>query len=245
MKKETKAEYKVKLDELVLPQADKEYISIHCPKCKSAAEATNINITDKIAKCGNCSVVYSFSQDISSLGKSKEVISRPKGIELYEEKGYSEITLPQPNSIISIIIATSLPLILLILCLLYFKKGLDWALYPMIGTAIVFLYSIFDLNRKNENKIFISIENRKLIIQHRPQNFVKDIEVKVNDIQQIYVTRTDTGISLMVSIDNSDGEQQKVLISRLSSVLTAKFLEQELERMLGIKNKRVIGETYH
>ena len=73
---------------------DKTYKKVVCPSCSNEVSAQDINIGDKIAKCGSCNNIFSFQHEIESLihapksnSKSKPRVGNQKDVDIYEYAG--------------------------------------------------------------------------------------------------------------------------------------------------------------
>ena len=79
-------------------------------------------------------------------------------------------------------------------------------------------------------------------ISWRPKKFIKDQQFNIKDIDQIY-TRSVSGLSSIFMIVNGiDGQKHIKLIQGLDSLSKARFLEQEIERHLGIVDRNIPEE---
>ena len=95
----------------------------------------------------------------------------------------------------------------------------------------------------SKHKIHIGIDNRFLSIERRPKKFIQDKLYAINEIDQIYTKKLD-GLNAVYMIVNGDNGQKHVkLITRLDSLSKARYLEQEIEKHLGIVDREVPEET--
>ena len=245
MEQKYKSNYKEKIDELISSNPDqKKYQEICCPKCDSGINAENLNIQDSIGKCGECNVVFSFAEQLEQkiLSTTNDLMGKPNGFEVFESERFSEISMQQPPPLLYILLLSFLPLLIIIFTVNYFKNDIAWAYYPMMTLISVFLFSAYRLIRRRDQKIFMTIESGKFTREYRPHNLHRPLKLDTEQIQQIYVTKSDGGINLKAIINEDGGQKHIVLIPRLENLIHAKFLEQELEKILKIKNKPVPGE---
>ena len=61
MNHEYKDPHKLKLKNLEV-EKETDFYTINCPSCEAGIPADNLNINDKIAKCGTCDVVFPFKK---------------------------------------------------------------------------------------------------------------------------------------------------------------------------------------
>ena len=245
MEQKYKSNYKEKIDELISSNPDqKKYQEICCPKCNEGILAEDLNIHDSIAKCGSCNIVFSFADQVEQAFASvkTEIIGKPKGFDVFESPEFSEISLRQPPQLLFILLLSFLPFFIIISMVNYFKHGYAGAYYPMMILISLFLFSIFRLVRRKDQRIFITIDSGKFTREYRPHNLNRALKLDTNQIQQIYVSKTDSSISLKAIVNEEDGQKHIKIISRLENLIHAKYLEQELEKILKIKNKAVPGE---
>ena len=101
--------YKLKLKSLE-KQEDRTFQRVNCPSCEASIPSDDINIQDKIAKCGSCHAVFplelSFQHKVNELlnaRKPKQTVLRPEGIDLYAYKNELEIAVQQEASLLDIL----------------------------------------------------------------------------------------------------------------------------------------------
>lgn len=247
MDHEYKEQYQLKLKQLKDLET-KNYHDVSCPKCQSNILGNEININDKIAKCDNCGVVFSFQKEISHLTKSqriKQEIIRPEGIDIFHFKNELDFTIQQPYSILEGILGgIGIPFALLFIVLAFFKPGL----FPVVVAAIFMLisaYPIYSWITHAKNKIFVNINERFLNIEWRPKKWHKDQQFDKEDVDQLYVYRNaSTGYyEVGMIINGVEGQKRVRLIPGLDSLSKARYLEQEIEKHLGIIDRAVLEET--
>lgn len=223
----------------------KAYIKICCPNCNNDIPADNLNINDKIAKCGSCAIVFPFHEEVKGFlpttQKVKQEILRPEGIEMFYYKDELDISFKQPDSWVE----WTLYIIVLFLVMLsivgFIEVGLDIIhLFLLTPVFLSFLY----FTQRSKHRVHLNINDHSLNIRRRPRKLYKDKNYAVQDIQQLYVKHlADLGTwNIMMIVDEGQG-QQHVKLSSIKSVSKAKFLEQEIERHLGIQNVEVPEES--
>ncbi len=93
--KNNKMEEKENASKITYKQVDRSFpttkpkkniVPVNCPSCNAPPTIEQINIHDKIAKCGSNATVFSFGQEVKHLRKTNEIIEeenivRPAGIE--------------------------------------------------------------------------------------------------------------------------------------------------------------------
>ena len=220
---------------------------ICCPNCASEVPADNLNINDKIGKCGSCQAVFSIEKDIQGLQlnkqKIKQEILRPEGIELFEFKEEMEISFEQPM--------TAFEWVMFTVVMIAFMGGSIVSvesknIYPFLFIAIVptVLSLLYYIRRKSKHRKFITIDDHYLDIIWRPNLFNTNQRYAINDISQLYVKPNPNmgDWQLIVIIDEGHG-QKHVKLSSVNSISKAKYLEQVIEAQLGIQDVVVPEES--
>lgn len=219
------------------------YKKICCTSCNSEIPADNININDKIAKCNNCNVVFSFQEGISDLlnqRKIKQEVIRPEGIDIFYFQDDLDITIQQPLTPLEAVGIFLLPFFAFIFTLLFFKGKITF-LFPGIFWMLT-LYPVINMLFRSRHKINLSIDDNFLSIKWRPKKFHKDKYYPVQDINQIY-TKTENGqSSIYMILNGANGQKHVKLIALIDSLSKARYLEQEIEWHLGIEDREVPEE---
>lgn len=240
-----KQKYKDKYKPLDLEfSEEKDFTLINCPKCSCETPSANIDLAGMLAKCDNCNAIFSIKDKVVELqfAETNEEIAKPIGVDILEYNGQLELTLNQPVSIFHTISASLSPLFALISIGIYSDKGNSLLIYLSLAFAFAFVYSIINLIRYKQNKIYVLVTQDDLSIEYRPNNFISDKVYSAEKIEQLFVKKDHNGLCLQMIINESEGQKTQKLIGRFTDITKAKYIEQEIERYLGIKNKKVPGE---
>ena len=223
---------------------EKDFTLISCPKCNCETPAANIDISDKLAKCDNCNVIFSIKEKVVELQTVtlNEEIAKPVGVDILEYNGQLELTLDQPVSILHATSALLSPFLALMFLGIFAGKGVTILVYLSLAFAFASIYSIVSLIRYKQNKIFVTVTQEDLAIEYRPKNFINDKTYSAKSIEQLFVKKDHNGLCLQMVVNEIEGQKTQRLIGRFSDITKAKYIEQEIERYLGIKNKRISGE---
>ncbi len=97
------------------------------------------------------------------------------------------------------------------------------------------------------NKTDIRIDTYNLSVKHYPLPWMGQIQIPVENVQQVYckekITRNKNSTSITYEVHCIDrNNKQKKLLSGLNDSSQAQFIEAEIEKILGIKNRPVSGE---
>ncbi len=245
-----KTKYKEKeeetLDELLSNSPD-IIKKIECPYCSSSIPAHNLNINEKIAKCGECDSLFSIDKEIDELKSSNFVaeheIIRPEGIDIFHYKEEIDISVNQPLNVglqlitaFVFVIAFTYSLLLLVL-----SSKIVLSTILLMTTIIPWLFCFFffyKLSNRSKHRINISINDRYMTVQWRPKNFTKDQYFDIEDIEQLYVSKDRGYYCLNMIINGLEGQKYIKLIQYMKSLPHAKYLEQEIEKNIGIIDKK-------
>ena len=243
MKNEPLHEYKLELKDLK-KEFPKTYSSINCPSCGADVPADNLNIHDKIGKCGDCNVVFSLEKDIASLGSKSRVrdtVIRPAGVEMYEFEDELDFTLQQPISPLEIIGLSIAPLMAFITFALHFKKGLSilWMM-PFLAAALYFIYSLIN---RSAYKMFVTVDQQYLNVRYSPKNLQTEQRIAIQEIDQLYIKGEDNGSALYAVVNRPEGQKHIRLIRAMSDKSKPRFVEQEIERFLNIPDREIPEES--
>jgi len=244
MKKAPEALQKVKLPELSL-DLPKEYIEVCCPSCNSTIAAADMNIHDKVAKCGQCNVLLPLHNEINSLRQTldlrpvsvpKTPVHRPVGIDIFRYKGELDFTFQESPNLGPIFFFLMMFIFSLLATFMHFTKGIPiWILIGLwISTIINILYIAI------HSTTTLNIDDERLSIKKRPKKMSKDQIYLIQEIDQLYTKRSpDTGYHGVYLIVNSVEGQKHVHLASFETRSKAQYLEQEIEDHLGIIDRPV------
>ena len=222
----------------------KVFKKVYCPSCDEAVEADNLNLQKSIAKCGSCNVIFSIEDEVGNIMTKKEIKQqrlRPEGIDLFYYKDELEITIQQHiHGYDAWAIAFS-PLIAIFTISLYFLEKFTVPLFVPIAFSLIAIYYIYKALTYSKNKTFIDINKRSLNIKHRAKNFKKDKSYHADEIDQLYLkpSMERAGYYTVHMIINGLEGQKHVKLLSATSLSKAKYLEQEIELYLNIKDREV------
>jgi len=245
-----KYQHKLELKD-IKKEFPKVYQKVCCPSCDGEVTTANINIKDKIAMCDDCNVVFPFPDDllniVTSDNTTSQEILRPEGIEIFHFKNEMDITVKQPYTGVEIIPMMLIPFFAVFSTLAYFAKGTIPLSPVIIGWGLLVLLAYY-FTQRQKHKIHITVDDNGLSIEWRPKKLKKDKHFAISDIEQLYtkkITDSDDGMGAQVYmiVDSGNGHKHEKLVFGLDSNSKAKYLEQEIERKLGIVNRKVPEES--
>lgn len=237
-------------EKLELPKIKKEFPKVFkkvsCPSCSQEVGADHINLQNSLAKCGSCDVIFSIEEEVASLKVKEEIkqeFFRPEGIDLFYYKDDLEISIQQHVAGFDAYGISLMPVIALIAIFLYFAEGIS--IYFPLVTTLISLYFIIKAFLYRKYRTYIDISDRSLTLKYRPQNFKKDKTFSAEDIDQVYLKHSSDGIGVAIYliINGQKGQHHQKLLS-VKTLSKAKYIEQEIERYLGIENRKVLEANY-
>lgn len=231
---------KLELKDLEAP-SNKTFKQIHCPSCGSQIAAGDVSLQNQLAKCSSCAVIFSIEDEVQAVKskiEAKQEVSRPVGVELYEYKGNLDIEVRQLLNAVDGIAMILLPTLLFIVGLLVFKSALS--MYWLIALVLALCLFIYRMLNRSKDKTYIEVGQNYLKVKSRPRNFKKDIDIRVDEIDQIYIKNyVGTAYYYVFAIVNGvEGQRHEKLLT-VASLAQAKYIEQELEGFMRIKDRKV------
>ncbi|MEM6963313.1 MAG: hypothetical protein AAF573_01020 [Bacteroidota bacterium] len=248
--KESLSKLKLKQTERTFPttKPSDKIVPVSCPSCSTSPAIEDVNIHDKIAKCGSCGTVFSFAQEVNHLAQSnnnqaeEEVIVRPVGIEKSYFHDELELTMQQPTGGFWILMIFFMAFFAGLFYLVHLKKGIP--IYWPLGFGSMALLFYYKYLNKNNDKIYTTVDEKYLSIQYRPKYFSKDKLIPAQEIEQLYVKTLASNYYSLYAIQNTpEGQKHVLLIQYLDSRNKARYMEREIEEYLGIEDKRLPEES--
>jgi hypothetical protein len=225
-------------------------MDIHCKRCSEPIQAPEVNLDTSIAKCLVCNAVFDIRDQINgSSPKSRTLVDIPKNMKIQSTMDGLEIIRKWFSKKI---------IALLVFCLFWdgfmvvwfgiaLKEG-QWAM-AAFGTihALVGLGLSYYLVCGFVNRTHIEISFRNISIQHQPMPWPGNKVIPIGDVKQVFtkrkVHRNKNGSSYTYGVHFLDHtDQEKKLFPGLESAEQALYIEQEIEKTLGIKDAAVEGE---
>lgn len=230
--------------ELGKAEPEKKFTKITCPSCSAGVSAEDINIHDKIAKCSSCSAIFPFEQEVlalQTLTKTKEEVRRPEGIEVFQHQNNLELIIDQPLHPLEIIIPTFLYLFAFMFTAIFFTKGMAKGLF--FGTWVLTIASTISLIGRKKHKAYLEVDEDYIGIYWKPRKFYKNKRFPIADVDQVYTKSFGGRGSVYLILNGADGEKHVKLMENLESKSKARFIEQEIERHLKIRDRAIPEET--
>lgn len=233
---------------------------LSCPTCGEPIPAEHIHLHNQLAKCGGCDAVFSFAKEIDTTSAaaaaaraSRPRVAMPYGFNMREEDGRLIITQRWLSW-----------WILLLVLITAMWHGFTWPMLIMpeedvLGVAefllltpfiLVGLGLLYALLAWLVNTTTIQATAEELTIRQGPLPWAGNRRLDSTSITQLFCREhvykfKDPGTSDTYTYEVhailTSGERAK-LITNLAEPEHALFIEQELERGLGIRDRRVTHE---
>lgn len=232
---------------------------VTCQICQAEVEPSNIDLTRNISQCDRCGEIFNCADQLDaivSFGSSAPVPGRP------------EVSLPQNfkvahgNGGLLITIKWMSPAMfaLLFFCIIWDGFMIFWYIltlgnkiwvmaafgipFALVGIGLTYSTILGFVNRTE-----ILISHEKLTIQHLPLPCCRESkEILSAEIAQLYtmrhVSHSDNGTSTTYDLrmKTTHGKDQ-TLIKNLSEQDHGLYIEQQIERFLGLADEAVPGEV--
>lgn len=226
---------------------------ISCTNCGAEIPSKNVNINRMVATCARCNAVFSFADQISGgdePASNKPLdIPTPKGWKI-ESTGY-ELILRQPWLNPQIGFLTFFTVLWNGFMLAWFGIALATGSWGMLGcgtihAAIGMLLAYLVLT-SYINSTVITISPYLVKVRYGPLPWFGNKQIDATGLKQLYVKeqRHEGEDSVSYTYDvhyiTTDYKHEK-LIGGLQQSEFARYIEQEIERYLGIKDQQVPGE---
>ncbi len=237
-----------------------EHHLLSCPNCNHFVSAIDINIDKAIAKCHNCNQLFKITGDL--MGKIKQLdfpepgALIPDGLEVLRLSEELEIDVnwrraASRSGIRFLMFFTAvwnlilLPFILVAIFTGEFQILLFTSLHLAVGLGLIYYLARIFLNT---TKVIVNRSGIVLSTGPLRAPWSKPKRISRSDIRQLYVSkykssttngRPNYAYALYVILHNT----QKIKLLSQMSLETQLYLEQEIERFLGIRDVRVSGEV--
>lgn len=188
-----------------------------------------------LAKCASCNSVFDFREQVEGYSKSvRPEVDPPKNIELQSTQGGLEIVRKW---------STLKFYALLVFCI--FWDGFMVAfgtIHAAVGVGLTYLLICGFLNQT-----YIRISSSSLTISHKPLPWPGGKVIEVGEIKQVFTKgkihrgKNDTSYTYDVLFQDQNSAEHK-LVTGMDKPDQALYIEQEIEKTLGIRDTEVRGE---
>lgn len=230
-------------------------IKLKCPSCGQHTPAKDINVFDLVAKCSNCGCIFpfkprSFQPYTVSLKKPKK---KPTNVSIHLQDKGKEILLTYQWRNGHYVLLLILAFLWNTSTIMWFALMLSNNAYLMAMLGMIYAFGGISLLYLGIagflNSTMIKIDDFRLTVTHQPILWLYTPELRRDDIVQLYCTlhinrgRTYTHYSYQLHAIVKNGKHI-CLLKGIEKAEQAQFLEQEIEKFLGIKDRYVKGEFF-
>lgn len=229
---------------------------LNCPDCRAPIFSDDVDLVKTIAKCKSCNNIFEFSEKFGNTdelpGRYRKELVIPPGIEVLHLMSELEIIIKWRKSAKTFILffAFFWNAFMAVFISIAAFAGSGIMLIASIPFVLVGIYLLYASVGYLINTSYITVDEDRLSVVHKPINFLiqKDHHYAPEDIKQLYVDKYKVGkkneqnvYAYRVELVLKNGKQ-KTLVKELHSVEYARYIEQEIEFYLKIKDRPVEGE---
>jgi len=226
-----------------------------CRNCGAGLEADRIDSSLGVISCSHCGSLHDIPRDSTKLPSSaaaREPVNKPERLKVGLP---SRFKLTQSASGMEVIWPVGRifhSLVLSIIAMAFAYVALHYDMLPLLIVSAGLLY--FAATR-GFNKHRIRVDGARLQVWQGPLPWPGSRMLDASDIEQLYATehesRVETGNDSNRAVQvrkyyrlmaNSISRGRVTILSGLSDPHQALWLEQEIEHLLGISDKRIAGE---
>lgn len=243
-------------------------MKLHCPSCGTQIPARHVNLARTLASCPTCHEIFDFSETVGG-GASPKGHEEGRGEEKREKRtGKARPSVELPATIHVQDAGKTLHVSLrwrhwkfyplAFFCVLWDGFMIFWftmaiasgawpmalfgSLHAAVGVALTY-YTVCGF----VNRTTVYVGDGRIAVAHEPLPWPGARDIALDELEQLFceerIHRTKNGTSYTYELHAilRDGNRIK-LLSGLNAPEEAFFLEQEMERFLGIEDRAVPGE---
>ena len=222
-----------------------------CPKCATDIRAKDVNINKLVAVCAQCDNVFGFGDEFPGQMRSVEPIETPRPQNMRVEQRGGELILFWRWLDWTVIPLIGFAVIWNVFMFGFFGgfRGEDnmTSLTPLICPHFwVGLFLIYYILASLFNTTTVMVSHREVKIRHWPFPWRGSKTVEISSLKQLYSgdyfggNKNRTRYFAVNMVVKHDGHKR--LVGGLKSAEHALYIEQEIEKFLGIQDKPVRGE---
>lgn len=225
--------------------------AIKCPNCAAQLKASDCNPEKGAAQCGYCrSMITLPGYRPAAPEKKRLTMPLPPGMTIDESAAGTIITRRWFNIAIVFLIFFCIAWdgFLVFWYGIAFSTGAPWimTLFPLVHVAVGVGLTYFTL-AGIFNRTWIKATDGVVSILHGPLPWMGNYTIPCSEIEQFYCKervshgKNGPSVTYQVWVARHDGTSQKILAGSLTDD-QAIFIEQRLEKALGIADRTIPGE---
>lgn len=231
-------------------------MDVTCPSCSRPVPADDVNIQRLVATCRPCNVVFSFAHQVPEASApapgpvARPPVPLPRGMTCEDRGASLVITRPWWTfaTIFLMVFTVLWDGFLLVWFGIALAQGLWFmalfaTIHALVGLGLTWfcIASFF-------NTTTVEADGNRLRVSHGPvpwpggREFATAGLTQLFTVQHVHRSRNGTSISYELAAVLADGRRETIL-KGVDSQEQALYLEQTLERFLGIEDRPVDGEV--
>ena len=223
-------------------------VELKCPNCGSKLSPESISPELSAARCGHCSALFAIDLPERKRIERPEVVM-PKGTKIEERMG--ELVISRrwigPMAFVTLVFALFWNGFMLFWNGIAFTQGI-WIMSAFgiihTGVGLFLIYSVFGMFL---NSTVFRVGRGLLEVRIGPVPWKGNKTISVHDVTQLYcsekVSHGKNGSSVSYKVEVVlGGNRRETLVGGLSSADEALFIEQQVEKYLGLLDTPVAGE---
>jgi hypothetical protein len=232
-------------------------MQVLCETCGAAIAVDNVDLKRGLAKCVPCAVLFDCSSQLDGMAggdkptaRERGEVAKPKNAEVFHKEGALRIVRKETMSTTRLIVLGGISVAgigVALVCGAALITG-DRGAEDLIG--IVLFGGIFGLMFGYGtlvallNSTTITVSGGLLHVTSGPVPVARDKRIVARMLKQLYVKSeaVQSRVFYALYAATTDGRDVK-LLSGLSTQDEVHFLEQEIEKFLGIEDRPVSGKT--
>lgn len=233
-------------------------MNVTCPSCGSQVQSDDMNLANMVGKCRSChslinlrDLLPSPPQPAPQAGpRERPRVPMPPGF-VVDDSGPGLTITRRWFSFLFIFLAffcIAWDSFLVFWYSMAFGMDAPWIMkvFPVAHLAVGIGLTYFTL-AGFLNRTTIRVDGEELIIRHGPLPWLGNCRIPVDQLEQLYSQeeryRGRYGVTYSYKVNAVTKEGRKViLVASLTEQEQALFIEQQIERHLGIKDRHVPGE---
>jgi hypothetical protein len=227
-------------------------MQLSCPECGAGILADDVNLENLVAKCASCHEVFGFDDRIERPEPaSKPTVSMPRGINVREGAGGLIITRRWFTWAVTF---------LLVFCVFWDGFLVVWygiafsqnaplimIIFPVLHVAVGVGVTWFTLACLI-NRTVIRAGYDRLTVRHGPVPWPGRRTLRAHDLSQLYCEQRerrdrDGDVRRRYHLNAITLEGDRIKLLAVDDLDQARFIEQQIERFLGIEDRPVEGEA--
>lgn len=235
-----------------------EFLTLICPSCGGRTDISNDADRYICAYCGNSHIFQlpngrqgDRSEPDEAPAKKRRLVPRPAKVNIRKVDGRVELSWrwfsPKYLFLLFFVIAWD-GFLLFWYSMAFGFGGAPWIMFvfPLAHVAVGVFLTYTTLTGLF-NRTTIKIDGKDFIVHHDPFPWPGEVNVPVGELDQLYCTKKinrgkdSTSVTYILQALLKDGKERK-LVSNLDSPDIGYFLEQQIESMLKIPDRPVVGE---